>query len=84
MWVHWGLREEKQIRGVLVNHCDDDDQGRAIVPYLLSVDGGELELFACRGGVWSLVESCVQVRLRRGREIGKVRGMSDPIETCLG
>ena len=26
MWVHWGLREEEKIRGVLVDHRDDVNQ----------------------------------------------------------
>jgi hypothetical protein len=25
IWVHWGLREEEKIRGVLVEHRDDVD-----------------------------------------------------------
>ena len=26
IWVHWGLREEEKIRGVVVEHHDDVDQ----------------------------------------------------------
>ena len=48
MWVHWGLYEEKQIRGVSVHRCDDVDQGGAIGPCLLSISGEELEPFVCR------------------------------------
>ena len=84
MWVRWGLCEERKIRGVLVHHRDDVDQAGAIGPCLLSVDGEELELFDRRGGVWSLANSCVPVRPRLSREIGKVRGRGDPIWTSLG
>ena len=26
IWVHWGLRQEEKIRGLLVEHRDDVDQ----------------------------------------------------------
>ena len=59
-------------------------EGLYIGPCLLSVSDEELEPFARRGGVWSMAKSCVLVRPRRGREIGKVRDRGDPIWTCLG
>ena len=51
MWMHWCLCKEKKIRGVLVQHCDDVNKGRAVGPCLLNVDGEELESFARIGGV---------------------------------
>ena len=84
MWVQWGLCEEEKIRGVLVQRRDDVDQGGAVGPCLLSVDGEEFEAFDRRGGSWSMAWSSVSVSLWRGRETYRLRGRSDPILICLG
>ena len=51
MWVHWGLREENKIWGVLVEYSDDVGQGGAVGPCLLNVDDEELESIARQEGV---------------------------------
>ena len=83
-WVRWGLCEEQKIRGVLIHHRDDVDQGGAVGPFLLSVDGKELQPYDRRGEVWSMTMSDVPVCPRQGRDISKVRGRGDPIWSCLG
>ena len=50
MWMQWDLCEEEKIRGVLVQHRADVDQGGVVGPCLLSVDGEEFEAFNRRGG----------------------------------
>jgi len=47
MWVHRGLCEEEKVRGVLVQHREDVDQGGVVGPCLLSVDGEEFEPYVC-------------------------------------
>ena len=49
MWVEWGLCEEEEIRGVLVQHRDDVDHGGAVGPCLLSVYGEEFVDYGRRG-----------------------------------
>jgi hypothetical protein len=49
----WGQRsfcEEEKIRGVVVQHRNDIDQGRAVGPRLLNVYGKEFEFCGRRGG----------------------------------
>ncbi len=70
MWVHWGLREEEEIRGMLVQHRNDVDQGGAVGPCFLSVDGEEFELRGRRRRVKNVTRSCVPVCPNKGREIG--------------
>jgi len=82
--VQWGLCEEEKFWGVFVHHRDDVDQGVDVGPCLSSIDGEELEPYDRRGGVWRVARSCAPVCLRRGREIGKVKGRGDPIWICLG
>ncbi len=47
---HWGLCEEKEVRGVLVQHRNDVNQRGAVGRCLLSVDGKEFEFYNRRGG----------------------------------
>ncbi len=77
--MHWCLRKEKEIRGVLVYSCDYVDQGRATGPCFFSVDGEEPESCARPGGLWRTNSKCGLIRSRRGREIGKARGEGDPV-----
>ncbi len=50
MWGQWGLCEEKTVRGVLVQHCRNVSQRRAVGPSLLGVDGEEFEFHTRHGG----------------------------------
>jgi len=84
MGMQWGLCEEEEIRGVLVQHRDDVDQGGTVGPCLLSVYGEEFEVFDRRGGGWSMARSSFPVRPGLGQETNRVRGRSDPIRICLG
>ena len=84
MWVQWGLCEEEKTRGILAQHLDDVDQGGAVSPCLLSVDGEESQAFDRRGGGWSMAKIRVPVSPGRGQETNKFRGKSDPILICLG
>jgi hypothetical protein len=62
----WGQRrfyEEEKIRGVVVQHRIDVDQGRAVGPRLMNVYGEEFELHGRRGG---------------GRRVVGCRGPSSP------
>ena len=78
MWVHWGLREEEKIWGVIVQHRYDIDPEGVIGLCLLSVDGDEFELSDRRERVRSMTKSCVPGCPKQGRGIGKVRGESIP------
>jgi hypothetical protein len=84
VWVQWSLCEQEKIRGVLVQHRDDVDQGGAVGPCLLRVDDEEFEAFDHRGGGWSVAKSSVPISPGRGRETNKLRGRSDPILIYLG
>ncbi len=43
MWWLWGFCEEEKIRGVVVQHRNDVDQGGAVGPRLLDVNGKEFK-----------------------------------------
>ena len=84
MWVQWGLCEKEKLRGVLVQHRDDVDQGGVVGACLLSVYGEEFEVFDRRGGGWSMAKRSIPVSPGRGQETNKVGERSDPIRICLG
>ena len=54
----WGQRvfcEEEKIRGVVVQHRNDVDQGRDVGPRLLNVYGKEFEFYGRRVGGCGMV-----------------------------
>jgi len=83
IWMHRGLCEEDEVRGILVKHRDDVDQRGVVGPCLLSVDGEEFEPNGCRERVRSMSRNCVLVCTSRGREVGKVRGGGIPVARFL-
>ncbi len=78
--MHRGLCEEEEVRGVLVQHRDNVDQGGVVGPCLLRVDGEEFWPSGRRGGVRSMAKNCGLVCPSRGLEV-VVRGGAIPVAT---
>ena len=55
MWRQRGFCEEEKIRGLLVQHRNDVDQGKVVGARLLNDYGKEFEFYGCRSGGRRLV-----------------------------
>ncbi len=56
MWGQRGFSEQEKIRGVVVHHRNDVDQGRVVGPRLLNVYDKEFALCGRHGGGRRMVE----------------------------